>query len=72
MPRYELHIREYLDETRASWFEGMTIMHQDDGTTRLEGILPDQSALYGVLMKIHNLNLTLITMREVESDDNVS
>lgn len=72
MPRYELQIREYLDETRASWFEGMTIMHQDDGTTRLEGILPDQSALYGVLMKIHNLNLTLITMREVESDDNVS
>ena len=69
MPRYELHIREHLDETRASWFEGLTITQQTDGTTLLAGVLPDQSALYGVLMKIHNLNLTLITMREVEGDD---
>lgn len=69
MPRYELHIREHLDETRAGWFEGLTITHQNDGTTLLAGVLPDQSALVGVLMKIHNLNLTLITMREIDSDN---
>lgn len=69
MPRYELHIREHLDEARAGWFEGLTITQQDDGTTLLAGVLPDQSALVGVLMKIHNLNLTLITMREVQGDN---
>lgn len=72
MPRYELHIREHLDETRASWFEGLAITNQADGTTLLEGVLPDQSALFGVLLKIHNLNLTLITMREVENNDSTS
>jgi len=69
MPRYELHIRQHLDETRAGWFEGLTITHQNDGTTMLAGVLPDQSALVGVLMKIHNPNLTLITMREIDSDN---
>lgn len=69
MPRYELRIREHLDETRVSWFEGLTIIRQDDDTTLLAGVLPDQSALLGVLMKIHNLNLTLIAIRQVESDD---
>lgn len=69
MPSYELHIEEHLDKARAEWFDEMTIIHLPDGTTRLSGVLPDQSALHGILAKIRNLNLTLINVSQVSADD---
>jgi hypothetical protein len=59
---YELHIEESLPAHWSAWFEGLAINRQPDGQTMLSGNLPDQAALYGVLNKIHALNLTLVSV----------
>ncbi len=66
--QYTICIKDYLDSQWEHWFEGMTITHTNDGTTILTGELADQSALYGLLEKIHNLNLSLISFRKEESN----
>lgn len=59
---YEICIDGQLDMRWSDWFDGMTIHHRDDGLTILRGICIDQSALFGILTKIHTLNLTLISV----------
>jgi hypothetical protein len=57
---YKIKIRGYLDDHWLDWFDGLTFIHQSDGSTILYGPLPDQSALHGILLKIRDLNLTLV------------
>jgi hypothetical protein len=45
----------------------MTITHENDGTTILYGPLPDQAALHNILLKIRDLNLTLINVRKINN-----
>ncbi len=59
---YEIHIRERLDPRWAEWFEGMCLTCEPDGTTLLSGIVRDQAALYGLLMKARDLGLTLLAV----------
>ncbi len=64
---YEIKIRGHLDEHWLEWFEGMTLRHAVDAETGLDitvlrGVLADQPALHGVLNKIRDLNLTLISV----------
>jgi len=60
---YEIRVEGQLRECWSDWFEGLTIRHEPSGDTILAGILADQAALYGVLTKIHNLNLILISVQ---------
>ena len=46
----------------SSWQEGLQIVHERDGTSRLFGAVQDQPALYGLLIKIHHLSLTLLAL----------
>jgi len=62
MPTYTIRVRGHLASHWAAWLEGLTITHADDGTTTLHGSLADQSALFGVLTRIHNLNVPLLTV----------
>ncbi len=64
-PVYEIQFRGQLDERRARWFEDMIMTHQPNGDTLLSGPLPDQSALYGILGRIRDLGLELISVRQV-------
>jgi hypothetical protein len=64
---YELRVEGHLDEHWAAWFEGMTLIRQDDGTTILRGSVADQAALHGLLAKVRNLGTTLISV-EVADD----
>jgi len=59
---YTIKIKGYLDDRWKDWFEGLTFEHENDGTTSLNGPLPDQAALHGVLLRIRDLNLTLISV----------
>lgn len=63
---YEIRVRGHLQDRWAEWFEGMTITRQSDGTTTLCGPLPDQTALHSVLLKIRNMNLTLISVGQID------
>jgi hypothetical protein len=55
------------DSHRATWFEGMTVTAQN-GRTILRGSLPDQAALFGLLARLRDLALPLISVRLVEPD----
>lgn len=67
MPRlYEIRVGKLLDETWNEWFDGLTLTPQTDGTTLLQGELPDQTALHSVLNKIRNLNMDLVSVSYTE------
>jgi len=61
-PIYQVRIAGLLDPTWSDWFDGLTVNHTDDDTTILAGQLPDQAALHGVLNKIRDLGLVLLSV----------
>ena len=65
---YQIKINGHLEEHWAEWFEKMTFIHEKDGTTTLYGPLPDQAALHSILRKIRDLNLQLISVKQVKLD----
>ena len=65
---YEIKIHGQLDTKWSEWFYGMTITHERDGTTTLCGSLPDQTVLHSVLDRIRDMNLRLISVKQIVSD----
>jgi hypothetical protein len=63
---YRIKVKGRLDSSRSEWFEGWTITPDEDGNTLLTGRVADQSALHGVLIKIRNLNLPIVSVNCVE------
>jgi hypothetical protein len=63
--KYTIKIKGHLDHKWADWFDGMQIIHENDGTTTLMGTVIDQAALQGILKKIRNLNLELISVNKI-------
>ena len=63
MTRYEVRIEGHLDNRWAGWFGDFTLTPQSDGTTLLRGAVTDQSDLHGVLTKLRDLGVTLISLR---------
>lgn len=65
---YEIRLEGLVDVSWVDWFSGMAIFHENSIETILVGELPDQSALYGVVDRIQDLGLTLISMRRIDRD----
>jgi hypothetical protein len=59
---FEITIDGRVDGRWSEWFEGMAVIYPSASTTLLRGTLADQAALFGVLMKVHNLGLHLISV----------
>lgn len=70
MPLYEIKIKGHVDSQWQDWFDGLAIILTDDGNTILRGPLTDQAALHGVLKKINNLGLTLISVNPKSQSEN--
>jgi hypothetical protein len=64
---YELRIVGHLDRYWSAWFDGLTLIHEDDGTTTLYGAVTDQAELHGLLAKVRDLGLTLISVNTIDS-----
>src|SRR5918912_562571 len=64
---YEIRIKGHLDNRWANWFEGLTITALDNGETLLTGPVVDQAALHGLLRKVRDLGVPLLSVMEVGS-----
>ncbi|GHO87538.1 hypothetical protein [Dictyobacter formicarum] len=63
--RYEIRIEGHLEKRWADWFEGLTITALDNGETLLTGSVVDQAALHGLLRKVRDLGLPLLSVIHV-------
>lgn len=59
---YEIRLRGHVDERWECWFDGMTLERQLEGVTVLRGHVPDQSALHGLLARLRDLGLPLLSL----------
>lgn len=59
---YEIRVEDHLTERWSDWFDGLTIHNESGGETVLSGSFVDQAALFGTLIKLHSLNLTLVSL----------
>lgn len=64
---YRIKVKGHLDEKWSRWLEGFSMAYDEDATI-LEGILPDQSGLHGLLNKIRDLNLQLVAVNQIDTD----
>jgi hypothetical protein len=65
---YEICLRGHLQDRWKESFEFMSLTRKNDGTSLLTGKLPDQSALHSVLMRIRDMNIELISVRQVKDE----
>ena len=63
---YQLRVKGHLDQYWAPWFGDLTLTQESDGTTNLTGVISDQAELHGMLIKIRDLGVTLISVALVE------
>ncbi len=64
---YEIRVEGHLADCWSDWFDGLAIRNEPDGETVLTGLVVDQAALFGVLTRIHNLNLILVSVERAPS-----
>ena len=67
--RYEIRLRGHLDSRWAAWFDGMSLINESDGITVIRGPVIDQAALHGLLQKLRDLNLPLVSVTQVDLTD---
>lgn len=65
---YTIRIKGHLDPNWSEWFAGLTITHDPKGETVLAGPVRDQAALFGILIKVRDLGLTLIAVNPEEQE----
>ncbi len=65
---YQIRVKGHLDHHWSDWLNNLTLTHHQDGTTTLSGPISDQSAMYGLLIKMRDLDLTLLSLNRVESN----
>jgi hypothetical protein len=67
--QYEIRVDGHLGARWAAWFDGLAVTSESDGTTVLRGSLVDQAALNGLLQKLRDVGIPLISLRQVPSDN---
>lgn len=65
---YEIRLQGHLEARWEQWFEGLTITLEENGSTLLSGPLADQAALHGILKKVRDVGLTLLSVNSVKPE----
>ena len=68
MNMYEIRVKGHLDQHWSAWFEGLAISYDSDDNTLLRGTLVDEAALHGVLIKVRDLGVPLLTVKRIEAE----
>ena len=66
--RYEIRVKGHLESRWAARFDGMTLTNESDGTTSIHGPVIDQAALHGVLHRLRDTGLPLISVTQLDPD----
>ena len=66
--RYEIRLKGHLDTRWAAWFDGLSLSRESDGTTLIHGPVADQAALHGLLQKVRDIGLPLVSVTRIEPD----
>jgi hypothetical protein len=66
---YEIRLQGHLDGRWTAWFEGLSVSNENDGTTVIRGRVVDQSALHGLLQKVRDIGLPLVSVTHVDPGD---
>ena len=64
---YEIRVEGQLDSSWSEWFDGLTVRPHENGETLIAGLIPDQAMLQGILTKVFNLRLPLVSVRRVQT-----
>lgn len=59
---YEIRVRGHLDDRWTAWFDGLHLSHEDGGTTLIRGRVADQAALHGLLQRMRDIGLPLVSI----------
>ena len=70
--QYEIRVEGHLGTRWAAWFDGLALTHEPDGTTVLLGPVVDQAALHGLLQKVRDLGVPLVSVTHVAPDSHRS
>jgi hypothetical protein len=65
--QYEIRLKGHLGSRWTAWFDGLTLTHDSDGTTIIRGLVADQAALHGLLQKVRDLGLPLVSVTQVQT-----
>ena len=65
---YEIRVRGHLDPRWSSWFDGLSLTNESDGTTVISGPVVDQSALHGLLQKLRDVGMPLVSITQRTSN----
>ena len=68
MTIYQIRLKEQLDQHWSAWLGGLMMIHEANGETVLTGEIVDQAALHGLLTKVRDLQLTLISISPLEAN----
>jgi len=65
---YEIRITGHLDTRWAAMFDGLALSHEAGGTTLLKGLVTDQAALHGLLQRVRDLGVPLVSVNRADPD----
>ena len=66
--RYEVRVKGHLDGRWAAWFDGLRLAHESDGQTVIHGWVADQAALHGLLQRVRDAGMPLISVNRLDDD----
>ena len=66
--QYDIRVKGHLDARWAAWFDELSLTHESDGTTVISGPVVDQAALHGLLQKLRDIGMPLVSVMPLDAD----